>query len=36
MIEIETFPFEKDKFDQIKNFHYGLNLMGTPNFGATF
>jgi hypothetical protein len=25
MIEIETFPFEKDKFDQIKNFHYGLN-----------
>ena len=25
MIQIETFPFEKDKFDQIKNFHYGLN-----------
>ncbi len=25
MIQIETFPFEKDKFDQLKEYHYGLN-----------
>ena len=25
MIKIETFPFEKDKLDQLKDFHYGLN-----------
>lgn len=25
MIEIQTFPFEKDKFDQLKNHPFGLN-----------
>ncbi|HVM73927.1 MAG TPA: DNA/RNA helicase domain-containing protein [Candidatus Paceibacterota bacterium] len=25
MIQVETFPFEKDKFEQLKNFHYGLD-----------
>ncbi|MDD2657061.1 MAG: DUF2075 domain-containing protein [Candidatus Pacebacteria bacterium] len=25
MIQIETFPFEKEKFDQLKGYHYGLN-----------
>ena len=25
MAEIKTFPFEKEKFDQIKSYHYGLN-----------
>ena len=25
MIEIQTFPFEKDKFDQLKDYHFGLN-----------
>jgi len=25
MTEIRTFPFEKDKFDQLKEFHFGLN-----------
>lgn len=25
MIKIETFPFEKDKFDQLKDYNYGLN-----------
>ncbi len=25
MIEIQTFPFEKDKFDQLREYHFGLN-----------
>lgn len=25
MTEIKTFPFEKDKFDQIREYHFGLN-----------
>jgi DUF2075 family protein len=25
MIKIQTFPFEKDKFDQLKDYHFGLN-----------
>lgn len=25
MIQVETFPFEKEKFDQLKDYHYGLN-----------
>ncbi|OGZ08014.1 MAG: hypothetical protein A2942_00960 [Candidatus Lloydbacteria bacterium RIFCSPLOWO2_01_FULL_50_20] len=25
MTHIQTFPFEKDKFEQIKDFHFGLN-----------
>lgn len=25
MTQIQTFPFERDKFDQLKDFHYGLN-----------
>jgi DUF2075 family protein/predicted GIY-YIG superfamily endonuclease len=25
MTQIETFPFERDKFDQLKDFQYGLN-----------
>lgn len=25
MAEIRTFPFEKDKFDQLRDYHYGLN-----------
>ena len=25
MIEIQTFPFEKDKFEQLREFHFGLN-----------
>ncbi|HCJ52684.1 MAG TPA: hypothetical protein DHV25_03095 [Candidatus Kerfeldbacteria bacterium] len=25
MAEIQTFPFEKDKFDQIREYHFGLN-----------
>lgn len=25
MIEIKTFPFEKDKFDQLKEYNFGLN-----------
>lgn len=25
MTQIQTFPFEKDKFDQLKSYHFGLN-----------
>ena len=25
MTQVQTFPFEKDKFDQLKSFHFGLN-----------
>ncbi len=25
MSKIQTFPFEKDQFDQLKNYHFGLN-----------
>lgn len=25
MAQIQTFPFEKDKFDQLKSYHFGLN-----------
>ncbi len=25
MTQIQTFPFEKDKFDQLKHYHFGLN-----------